>query len=52
MAAGSVLPPDTLIPAGQFWAGNPIKYIRDVDDDEKANAKKVINCQELFSCYF
>ena len=41
MAAGSVLPADTLIPAGQFWAGNPAKYIRDLDDDEKKNFKKV-----------
>ena len=41
VAAGSVLPADTLIPAGQFWAGNPAKYIRDLDDDEKKNFKKV-----------
>lgn len=41
LAAGSVLAPDTLVPAGQLWAGNPAVYIRDLEDDEKDNIKKV-----------
>lgn len=41
LAAGSVLPADSFIPAGQLWAGNPAKYVRDVDDAEKKKTKKV-----------
>jgi carbonic anhydrase/acetyltransferase-like protein (isoleucine patch superfamily) len=46
LAAGSVLAPDTLVPAGQLWAGNPAVYIRDLEDDEKVNLKKV-SCQKV-----
>ena len=42
LAAGSVLPADSFIPAGQLWAGNPAKYVRDVDDAEKKKTKKVL----------
>jgi carbonic anhydrase/acetyltransferase-like protein (isoleucine patch superfamily) len=34
VAAGSVVLPDTLIAPGQFWAGNPAVYVRDVSSDE------------------
>lgn len=34
VAAGSVVPADTVIPRGQFWAGNPAKYVRDTDEVE------------------
>jgi gamma-carbonic anhydrase len=41
LAPGSVLAPDTLVPAGQLWAGNPAVYIRHLEDDEKDALKKV-----------
>lgn len=31
----SVVPPGRVIPSGQHWGGNPIKYIRDVEDRDK-----------------
>ena len=34
IAAGSVLLPNTVVSAGQLWAGNPAKYIRDVTPEE------------------
>lgn len=35
IAAGSVVAPGTYIEAGQFWAGNPAKYIRAISEDEE-----------------
>jgi len=32
--------PYTLVPSKQLWAGNPAKYIRDVDDDEVSMCSK------------
>ena len=40
VAAGAVVLPDTLIPSGQLWAGNPAVYIRDVTEDEVENFEK------------
>jgi len=40
LAAGSVVLPGTLVPAGQFWAGNPAKYVRDVAEEEMAKFEK------------
>lgn len=34
IAAGAVVLPETHVPAGQLWAGNPAKYVRDVTEDE------------------
>lgn len=34
MAAGAVLTPNKTVPSGQIWAGNPAKYLRDLDADE------------------
>ena len=31
----SVVPPGRLIPAGQLWGGSPVRYIRDLTEDEK-----------------
>lgn len=39
LAAGTVVPPGRRIPAGQMWAGNPAKYVRDVSDDERDELK-------------
>ena len=35
LAPGSVLQPFSYIPPGQVWAGNPARYVRDVEEDEK-----------------
>ena len=40
LAAGSVVLPGTLVPQGQFWAGNPAKYIRDVAEEEMGRFEK------------
>jgi len=43
VAAGSVVLPDTVIPPGQLWAGNPAKYIRDLSDEEKKSFEDTAN---------
>lgn len=49
IAAGAVVLPDTIVPDGQLWAGNPAVYIRDVTDEEKEAIKTVRACV-LFAC--
>lgn len=34
ISPGSVVVRNTLVPAGQFWAGNPAKFVRDVTEEE------------------
>jgi carbonic anhydrase/acetyltransferase-like protein (isoleucine patch superfamily) len=34
IAAGAVLLPESHVPEGQLWAGNPAKYVRDVTAEE------------------
>lgn len=34
MAAGAVVPPGTVIPTGQVWAGNPARKLRDMQPGE------------------
>ena len=34
LAAGSVLTPKKVVPTGQVWAGNPAKFLRELDEDE------------------
>lgn len=34
IAAGSVLQPATFVPAGQLWAGNPARFVRNVTGEE------------------
>ena len=36
VAAGAVLTPNKTVPTGQIWAGNPAKYLRDLDADESS----------------
>ncbi|MFZ2619318.1 MAG: gamma carbonic anhydrase family protein [Alphaproteobacteria bacterium] len=36
VAAGAVVTPRTVVPAGELWAGNPAKKLRDVKPDEAA----------------
>ena len=45
VAAGSVVPPGTIIPSGQIFAGNPAKYLRDLKPDELEALKE--NSHEL-----
>lgn len=40
IAAGAVVTAGTLVPKGQMWAGNPAKYVRDLDEDEQKFFKK------------
>jgi carbonic anhydrase/acetyltransferase-like protein (isoleucine patch superfamily) len=32
VAAGALVTPGKVVPTGQIWAGNPAKYMRDIDD--------------------
>jgi len=35
LAMGSVVPPNTIIPKGQLWGGNPVRFLRDLTGLEK-----------------
>jgi carbonic anhydrase/acetyltransferase-like protein (isoleucine patch superfamily) len=37
----SVVPPGRIIPAAQFWAGNPVEYIRDISKAEMQNINHI-----------
>lgn len=50
IAPGSVVPPGRLIPAKQLWAGNPVRYVRDLLENDELNltdmhALEMINTQ-------
>ena len=34
VAAGSLVPPNTTVPTGEIWAGNPARKLRALDADE------------------
>ncbi len=34
VAAGALVTPGRVVPTGQIWAGNPAKYMRDLDDKQ------------------
>lgn len=34
VAAGALVPPGTVIPSGQVWAGSPAKFIRNLVEGE------------------
>lgn len=38
VAAGALVTPDKLVPSGQIWAGTPARYLRDLNESEKAEA--------------
>lgn len=38
----SVVPPGRLIPAKQLWAGNPVKYIKDIYEADEAFTREMI----------
>lgn len=40
----SIIPPGRLIPAGQLWGGSPIRYVRELTEEEK-----VANYNESYS---
>jgi len=43
LGAGSVVPPGRLIPSKQLWAGNPVKYIRDIYENDDFYHKEVLD---------
>jgi carbonic anhydrase/acetyltransferase-like protein (isoleucine patch superfamily) len=48
----SVVPPGRLIPAKQVWGGNPVEYIRDVEESEMfANYTLSYNTRDLGALY-
>lgn len=42
VAAGAVLTPGKVVKAGQLWAGNPAKYMRDLRPEEIAQFKRQV----------
>jgi carbonic anhydrase/acetyltransferase-like protein (isoleucine patch superfamily) len=48
----SVVPPGRLIPAGQIWGGNPVKYVRDATESEifanYANTFQIIELSQQY----
>jgi len=36
VAAGSLVTPGKRVPAGQMWAGSPARYVRDINDKDRA----------------
>ena len=34
MAAGATLTPKKVVPTGEIWAGNPAKFLRELDEEE------------------
>lgn len=48
---GSVVPPGRLIPAGQVWGGNPIGFVRNLNQDEQVQnyTKSYTNAATDFS---
>jgi carbonic anhydrase/acetyltransferase-like protein (isoleucine patch superfamily) len=36
LAAGSVVPPNTMVPSGELWAGNPARKLRDLTPEQRA----------------
>lgn len=40
VAAGAVIPEGSVVAAGQIWAGNPGKYLRDLTIEEKATLRE------------
>lgn len=39
---GSVVPPGRLIPAKQLWAGNPVRYVKDLYEPEELNFRDTL----------
>ena len=42
LVAGSVVEAGRRIPSGQLWAGNPAAYVRDITEDDIADAIKTV----------
>lgn len=40
----SVVPPGRIIPPMQHWGGNPIKFIRDVEDRDRHTTRVAAEC--------
>ena len=46
VAAGSLVAPNTTVPTGEIWAGNPAKKLRDLDAEE---AEFIMQCAVNYS---
>lgn len=52
VAAGAVVPPNTTVPSGQVFAGNPARYLRDATQEEKHQISEyLIEMQQLSQIY-
>jgi carbonic anhydrase/acetyltransferase-like protein (isoleucine patch superfamily) len=54
VAPGSVIPPGRLIPSKQLWAGNPVRYVRNLLENDELNladmhALEVVNAEKYLS---
>lgn len=56
LESGSVVPPGRRIPAGELWAGNPAKFVRQLTYDEVHNikllAEKMRIVAKMHACEF
>ena len=56
LESGTVLPPCRRIPAGELWAGNPARFVRQLTYDEVHNikllAEKMRHVAKMHSCEF
>ena len=56
LESGTVLPPGRRIPAGELWAGNPARFVRQLTYDEVHNikllAEKMRHVAKMHSCEF
>ena len=42
VGAGSVVPPGRLIPSKQLWAGNPVRYVRDLYEPDEIHFRDTL----------
>jgi gamma-carbonic anhydrase len=42
---GSVVPPGRLIPSKQLWAGNPVRYIRNIYEPDELNFRDLLSLE-------
>ena len=45
LGPGSVVPPGRLIPSKQLWAGNPVRYVRDLYEPDEIHFKDTLSAE-------